>query len=59
MFQKHKKENKEEKQDENGNVILDKQLQKYINKYNLDRDNVDAPITKKDLLKLNIIHLFW
>ena len=46
------KENKEEKQDENGNVILDKQLQKYINKYNLNRDNVDAPITKKDLLKL-------
>ena len=31
-----KKENKEDKvdqQDENGNVILDKQLQKHINKY--------------------------
>ncbi|MDF9530778.1 leucine-rich repeat domain-containing protein [Bacillus cereus] len=52
------KENKEEKQDENGNVILDKQLQKYINKYNLDRDNVDAPITKKDLLKIKKLSIY-
>ncbi|MED2508209.1 NEAT domain-containing protein [Bacillus thuringiensis] len=52
------KENKEEKQDENGNVILDKQLQKYINKYNLDRDNVDAPITKKDLLKIKTLSIY-
>ncbi|MED2756523.1 NEAT domain-containing protein [Bacillus thuringiensis] len=52
------KENKEEKQDENGNVILDKQLQKYINKYNLDRDNVDAPITKKDLLKIKMLSIY-
>ncbi|WP_406622202.1 leucine-rich repeat domain-containing protein [Bacillus sp. PPSBB_2] len=52
------KENKEEKQDENGNVILDKQLQKYINKYNLNRDNVDAPITKKDLLQIKTLSIY-
>ncbi|MEK4925563.1 leucine-rich repeat domain-containing protein [Bacillus sp. FSL K6-1338] len=52
------KENKEEQQDENGNVILDKQLQKYINKYNLDRDNVDAPITKKDLLQIKTLSIY-
>ncbi|PGN07095.1 internalin [Bacillus cereus] len=46
------KENKEEQQDENGNVILDKQLQRHINKYNLNRENLDTPITKKDLLKV-------
>ncbi|PKJ53600.1 leucine-rich repeat domain-containing protein [Bacillus sp. SN10] len=52
------KENKEDKvdqqdqQDENGNVILDKQLQKHINKYNLNRENLDTPITKEDLLKV-------
>ena len=45
MFQKHKRKNKEDKvdqQDENGNVILDKQLQKHINKYNLNRENLDT-----------------
>ncbi|OUA82879.1 NEAT domain-containing protein [Bacillus thuringiensis] len=52
------KENKEEQQDENGNVILDKQLQKYINKYNLNRDNVDAPITKKDLLQIKTLSIY-
>ncbi|HHT7227708.1 TPA: leucine-rich repeat domain-containing protein [Bacillus cereus] len=52
------KENKEERQDENGNVILDKQLQKYINKYNLNRDNVDAPITKKDLLQIKTLSIY-
>ncbi|PEE57233.1 internalin [Bacillus cereus] len=46
------KENKEEQQDENGNVILDKQLQRHINKYNLNRENLDTPITKEDLLKV-------
>ncbi|WBO92665.1 NEAT domain-containing protein [Bacillus tropicus] len=58
---KEQKENKEEKveqQDESGNVILDKQLQKYINKYNLDRDNVDAPITKKDLLQIKTLSIY-
>ncbi|MGN4544253.1 leucine-rich repeat domain-containing protein [Bacillus cereus group sp. MYBK95-2] len=52
------KKNKEEQQDENGNVILDKQLQKYINKYNLNRDNVDAPITKKDLLQIKTLSIY-
>ncbi|WP_242300288.1 leucine-rich repeat domain-containing protein, partial [Bacillus cereus group sp. BfR-BA-01448] len=58
---KEQKENKEEKveqQDENGNVILDKQLQRYINKYNLDRDNIDAPITKKDLLQIKTLSIY-
>lgn len=56
MFQKHKRKIKRIKyqQDENGNVILDKQLQKHINKYNLNRENLDTPITKEDLLKLNL-----
>ncbi|MFD6510773.1 NEAT domain-containing protein, partial [Bacillus sp. NPDC060175] len=52
---KEQKENKEEKvdqQDESGNVILDKQLQRHINKYNLNRENLDTPITKEDLLKV-------
>ncbi|PHC65069.1 NEAT domain-containing protein [Bacillus wiedmannii] len=46
------KENKEDQQDENGNVILDKQLQRHINKYNLNRENLNTPITKEDLLKV-------
>ncbi|TCJ79622.1 UNVERIFIED_ORG: LPXTG-motif cell wall-anchored protein [Bacillus cereus] len=46
------KENKEDQQDENGNVILDKQLQRHINKYNLNRENLNTPITKEDLLKI-------
>ncbi|MEI4617514.1 leucine-rich repeat domain-containing protein [Bacillus cereus] len=46
------KENKEEQQDEDGNVILDKQLQRHINKYNLNRENLNTPITKEDLLKV-------
>ncbi|MEJ3740388.1 leucine-rich repeat domain-containing protein [Bacillus tropicus] len=59
--QKENKEDKEDKvdqQDENGNVILDKQLQRYINKYNLDRDNIDAPITKKDLLQIKTLSIY-
>ncbi|MGG0155436.1 leucine-rich repeat domain-containing protein, partial [Bacillus mycoides] len=55
IVQEEQKENTEDKvdqQDESGNVILDKQLQKHINKYNLGRDNLDAPITKEDLLKV-------
>ncbi|HDR7285762.1 TPA: NEAT domain-containing protein [Bacillus paranthracis] len=50
--QKENKEDKVDQQDENGNVILDKQLQKHINKYNLNRENLDTPITKEDLLKV-------
>ncbi|PHD58195.1 leucine-rich repeat domain-containing protein [Bacillus wiedmannii] len=46
------KENKEDQQDEDGNVILDKQLQRHINKYNLNRENLNTPITKEDLLKI-------
>lgn len=44
------KENKEDQQD--ANVIVDKQLQRHINKYNLNRENLDTPITKEDLLKV-------
>ncbi|KMP13590.1 internalin [Bacillus cereus] len=47
------KENKEDKVDQQGaNVIVDKQLQRHINKYNLNRENLDTPITKEDLLKV-------
>ncbi|MDA1655594.1 MULTISPECIES: leucine-rich repeat domain-containing protein [unclassified Bacillus cereus group] len=56
--QKENKEDKADQQDENGNVILDKQLQRYINKYNLDRDNIDAPITKKDLLQIKTLSIY-
>ncbi|HGA1017358.1 TPA: leucine-rich repeat domain-containing protein [Bacillus cereus] len=53
------KENKEDKVDQqDANVIVDKQLQRHINKYNLDRDNVDAPITKKDLLKIKTLSIY-
>ena len=57
MFQKTKenKEDKVDQQDESGNVIVDKQLQRHINKYNLNRENLDTPITKEDLLKIKII----
>ncbi|HFT2186257.1 NEAT domain-containing protein [Bacillus cereus] len=47
------KENKEDKVDQqDANVIVDKQLQRHINKYNLNRENLDTPITKEDLLKV-------
>ncbi len=50
--QKENEEDKLDQQDKNGNVVLDKQLQKHINKYNLNRENLDTPITKEDLLKV-------
>ncbi|PGL56977.1 NEAT domain-containing protein [Bacillus cereus] len=50
--QKENKEDKVEQQDEGANVILDKQLQMHINKYNLNRENLNTPITKEDLLKV-------
>ncbi len=50
--QKENKEDKVEQQDESGNVIVDKQLQRHINKYNLHRENLNTPITKEDLLKV-------
>ncbi|MDA1912864.1 NEAT domain-containing protein [Bacillus cereus] len=57
--QKENKEDKEDKVDQqDANVIVDKQLQKYINKYNLNRDNVDAPITKKDLLQIKTLSIY-
>ena len=37
---------------QDANVIVDKQLQRHINKYNLNRENLDDPITKEDLLKV-------
>ncbi|MGN4484728.1 leucine-rich repeat domain-containing protein [Bacillus cereus group sp. MYBK5-1] len=47
------KENKEDKVDQqDANVIVDKQLQRHINKYNLNRENLYTPITKEDLLKV-------
>ena len=51
---KEQKENKDDKveQDENANVIRDKKLQHHINKYNLERKNIDEPITKEDLLQV-------
>ncbi|PFB71947.1 internalin, partial [Bacillus anthracis] len=50
--QKENKEDKVDQQDESGNVIVDKQLQRHINKYNLNRENLNTPITKADLLKV-------
>lgn len=61
IVQEEQKENTEDKvdqQDESGNVILDKQLQKHINKYNLGRDNLDAPITKEDLLQIETLSIY-
>ncbi|MBG9630566.1 internalin [Bacillus thuringiensis] len=50
--QKENKEDKVDQQDGIGNVIVDKELQRHINKYNLNRENLDTPITKEDLLKV-------
>ncbi|PGO20653.1 internalin, partial [Bacillus cereus] len=50
--QKENKEDKVDQQDESANVIVDKQLQMHINKYNLNRGNLNTPITKEDLLKV-------
>ncbi|MGN4808595.1 leucine-rich repeat domain-containing protein [Bacillus cereus group sp. MYBK108-2] len=51
---KEKKE-KVDQQDESGNVILDKQLKRHINKYNLKRVDLNTPITKEDLLKVKYL----
>ncbi|MCQ6388963.1 NEAT domain-containing protein [Bacillus cereus] len=53
--QKENKEDKVDQQDGIGNVIVDKQLQRHINKYNLNRENLDTPITKEDLLKVKAL----
>ena len=42
------KEDNEQKE----SVILDKTLQQHINKENLGRENLNAPITKEDLLQI-------
>ncbi|MDF9558316.1 internalin, partial [Bacillus tropicus] len=46
-----------EKQKEIANVILDKTLQQHINKENLGRENLNAPITKEDLLQIKKLEI--
>ncbi|WP_433775512.1 leucine-rich repeat domain-containing protein, partial [Bacillus wiedmannii] len=56
-----KKENKEDKveqQEKVANVIVDKKLQQHINKYNLERKNINEPITKEDLLKIKTLTIY-
>ncbi|TKI39498.1 leucine-rich repeat domain-containing protein, partial [Bacillus mycoides] len=47
------KEDKEQKE----NVILDKSLQQHINKENFGRENLNAPITKEDLLQIKKLEI--
>ncbi|MGG1167847.1 leucine-rich repeat domain-containing protein [Bacillus mycoides] len=56
--QKENKEDKVEKQEKVANVIVDKKLQQHINKYNLDRKNINEPITKEDLLKIKTLTIY-
>ncbi|WP_342717732.1 leucine-rich repeat domain-containing protein [Bacillus paramycoides] len=56
--QKENKEDKVDQQDESGNVIVDKQLQRHVNKYNLNRENLNTPITKEDLLKIKTLSIY-
>ena len=46
------KETIKEDNEQKENVILDKTLQQHINKENLGRENLNAPITKEDLLQI-------
>ncbi|OQR54794.1 leucine-rich repeat domain-containing protein [Bacillus sp. CDB3] len=46
------KENKEEQKEEAKNIVVDKKLQQYINKNALGRKDIDAPITKADVLQI-------
>jgi LPXTG-motif cell wall-anchored protein len=46
-----------EKQTESKNVILDKNLQQHINKKNFGRENLNAPITKEDLLQIKTLEI--
>ncbi|MCD4646596.1 internalin, partial [Bacillus mycoides] len=56
---KDQKENKEDTVDQqDGNVIVDKQLQMHINKYNLERKNINEPITKEDLLQIKTLSIY-
>ncbi|PFI26119.1 leucine-rich repeat domain-containing protein [Bacillus cereus] len=56
--QKENKEDKVEQQEKVANVIVDKKLQQHINKYNLDRKNINEPITKEDLLKIKTLTIY-
>ncbi|HDX9613831.1 TPA: leucine-rich repeat domain-containing protein [Bacillus toyonensis] len=56
--EKENKEDKVDQQDESGNIILDKQLQRHINKHNLNRENINDPITKEDLLKIKTLSVY-
>ncbi|QWH40670.1 leucine-rich repeat domain-containing protein [Bacillus mycoides] len=56
--QKENKEDKVEKQEKVANVVVDKKLQQHINKYNLDRKNINEPITKEDLLKIKTLTIY-
>ncbi|OSY05932.1 hypothetical protein S2E19_00907 [Bacillus mycoides] len=56
---KDQKENKEDTVDQqDGNVIVDKQLQLHINKYNLERKNINEPVTKEDLLQIKTLSIY-
>ncbi|MEK4863228.1 leucine-rich repeat domain-containing protein [Bacillus sp. FSL E2-8895] len=56
---KDQKENKGDTVDQqDGNVIVDKQLQMHINKYNLERKNINEPITKEDLLQIKTLSIY-
>ena len=48
------KETIKEDNEQKENVILDKTLQQHINKENLGRENLNAPITKKIYCRLKI-----
>ena len=56
--QKENKEDKVDQQDESANVIVDKKLQQHINKYNLERKNINEPITKEDLLQIKTLSIY-
>ncbi|PEX93234.1 leucine-rich repeat domain-containing protein [Bacillus cereus] len=56
--QKENKEDKVEQQEKVANVIVDKKLQQHINKYNLERKNINEPITKEDLLKIKTLTIY-
>ncbi|PGD51093.1 internalin, partial [Bacillus wiedmannii] len=56
--QKENKEDKVDQQDESADVIVDKKLQQHINKYNLERKNINEPITKEDLLQIKTLSIY-
>ncbi len=56
--QKENKEDKVDQQDESANVIVDKKLQQHINKNNLERKNINEPITKEDLLQIKTLSIY-